>query len=70
MKNEDPDFIRYVKEIQDKAAERGLTKEELNDILSKPAKVYSYIATIEADRIWDERGLTNEDMDKWLKEKF
>lgn len=70
MKNEDPDFVRYVKEIQDKAAERGLTKEELNDILSKPAKVYSYIATIEADRIWDERGLTNEDMDKWLKEKF
>jgi len=28
------DFIQFIKEIQDKAAERGLTEDILNDILN------------------------------------
>ena len=30
----DADFIEFVKEVQDKAAERGLTEDILNDILN------------------------------------
>ena len=29
------DFIKFIKEIQDKAAERGLTEEILNEILDE-----------------------------------
>jgi ferritin len=32
----DDDFIQFVKEVQDKAAERGLTEEILNEILNDP----------------------------------
>jgi ferritin len=32
----DDDFIQFIKEVQDKAAERGLTEEILNDILNEP----------------------------------
>lgn len=35
-RKEDDDFIQFIKEIQDKAAERGLTEEILNDILNEP----------------------------------
>jgi len=33
-RKEDDDFIQFVKEIQDKAVERGLTEDILNDILN------------------------------------
>ena len=33
-RKEDADFIQFVKEVQDKAAERGLTEDILNDILN------------------------------------
>jgi ferritin len=33
---EDDDFIQFIKEVQDKAAERGLTEDILNDILNEP----------------------------------
>jgi len=33
-RQEDADFIQFVKEVQDKAAERGLTEDVLNDILN------------------------------------
>jgi len=36
QKGED-DFIQFVKEVQDKAAERGLTGEILNEILNDPS---------------------------------
>ena len=35
-RNEDDDFIQFIKEVQDKAAERGLTEDILNDILNEP----------------------------------
>ena len=35
-RKEDADFIQFIKEVQDKAAERGLTEEILNDILNEP----------------------------------
>jgi len=35
-RKEDADFIQFVKELQDKAAERGLTEDILNDILNEP----------------------------------
>jgi hypothetical protein len=35
-RKEDADFIQFVKEIQDKAAERGLTEDILNNILNEP----------------------------------
>jgi uncharacterized protein YihD (DUF1040 family) len=34
-RKEDADFIQFVKEVQDKAAERGLTEDILNDILNE-----------------------------------
>ena len=39
---------------------------ELKDLLSR---FYANKAISQADSIWDERGLTDEDMDKWLNEK-
>jgi hypothetical protein len=35
-RNKDSDFIQFIKEIQEKVAERGLTEEVLNDILNDP----------------------------------
>jgi len=35
-KNEDADFTQFIKELQDKVAERGLTEDILNDILNDP----------------------------------
>ena len=35
-RQEDGDFIQFIKEVQDKAAERGLTEDVLNDILNEP----------------------------------
>ena len=40
---------------------------ELKDVLSK---FYAEKAIASADKIWDERGLTNEDMDAWLNKKI
>jgi hypothetical protein len=39
---------------------------ELKDLL---ADFYARKATAEADVIWDKKGLSNQDMDKWLNEK-
>lgn len=35
-RKDDTDFIEFIKEVQDKAAERGLTEDVLNDILNEP----------------------------------
>lgn len=40
------------------------------DLLEIKRILANYFAgklTAEAERIWNEKGLTNEDMDKWLK---
>jgi len=70
MRTDQPELNQYMKEICEKAAELGLDEHELNDIANSPVKIYSYKATIEANKIWDERGLTNEVMDKWLNDQF
>ena len=39
----DSDFIQFIKEVQDKAVERGLTEDILNDILNEQDwKVYNW----------------------------
>ncbi|HEY8931339.1 MAG TPA: hypothetical protein VIM55_19200 [Mucilaginibacter sp.] len=39
---------------------------ELKDVL---ARFYAEKATSEADRLWDEKGLTDDDMEKLLNQK-
>jgi len=39
---------------------------ELKDLLSR---FYANKAIAEANAIWDKKGLTDEDMDRWLNEK-
>jgi L-amino acid N-acyltransferase YncA len=39
---------------------------ELKDLI---VKFYADKVTSQANAIWDEKGLTNEDMDKWLNQK-
>jgi hypothetical protein len=40
---------------------------ELKDLLSS---FYAEKAVVQADGIWDEKKLTNEDMDKWLDKNY
>ena len=46
-----------------------MSDEELNELKSVIANFYAQKAMDMADKIWDERGLTQEDMEKWLREK-
>ena len=43
-----------------------LADEELEEVRKLLARFIAQKAVREADRVWDERGLTNEDMDAWL----
>lgn len=45
-----------------------LTSEELLEVKRLLGRYFGDRATRAADRVWDERGLTNEDMDAWLHE--
>ncbi len=45
-----------------------LTEEDLQELKRILAHFYAKRAIQEADRIWDERGLTNDDMEQWLNE--
>ena len=47
----------------------NMSDEEVIELKGVIARFYAEKATAEADRIWDERGLTNEDMDKWLNQE-
>jgi hypothetical protein len=47
----------------------GLNDNDLADLKKLLAKFYSDKAVSKADEIWDQKGLTNEDMDKWLNQK-
>lgn len=47
----------------------NMTEEELNELKTLIAYYYAQKAMNMADKIWDERGLTQEDMEKWLREK-
>ena len=46
----------------------NLNQTELVDIKRMLANYFAKKAIAEADRIWDEKGLSNEDMKKWLNE--
>lgn len=45
------------------------SEEELQELKKLIGQYYAKKATNEANRIWEERTLTQEDMDKWLHEK-
>lgn len=46
----------------------NMSDEEVIELKGVIARFYAEKATAEADRIWDEKGLTNEDMDKLLNQ--
>lgn len=45
-----------------------VTPEELLDVKRLLAGYFGHKAVQSADRVWDERQLTDQDMDKWLRE--
>ena len=45
-----------------------LADEELEEVRQLLARFFARKTVREADQLWDERGLTNEDMDAWLDE--
>ena len=47
----------------------NMSEEELLELKNLLVKFYADKAIALADKIWDERGLTNQDMDEWLNSK-
>ena len=47
---------------------REVPNNELLEIKRMLANYFTGKLTAEADKVWDEKGLTDDDMDKWLKE--
>ena len=47
----------------------NLSEQELIELKDVLVKFYADKATSAANKVWDEQGLTNEDMDKWLNEQ-
>jgi hypothetical protein len=47
----------------------GLSENDLTDLKKVLAKFYSEKAVSQANEVWDKKGLTDEDMDKWLNQK-
>jgi hypothetical protein len=47
----------------------NLSDKELTELKELLSGFYSKRAIKEADDIWDKKGFTNEDVDKWLNEK-
>jgi hypothetical protein len=45
---------------------KNLSEKELSELKSLLVKFYADKVMDEADKLWDERGVTNEDMDNWL----
>ena len=43
-------------------------EKELNEIRDMVAQYYANKAITEANRLWDERGYTQQTMDDWMKE--
>jgi len=46
-----------------------LSEKELEELRTLLSRFYAVKAIKAADKFWDKKGLTNEDMDKWLNEK-
>ncbi len=47
----------------------NLSDADLKDLRLMLAKFYAEKSIKLANQVWDEKGLTDEDMDKWLNEK-
>ena len=47
----------------------NLSDADLKDLRLMLAKFYAEKSIKLANKVWDEKGLTDEDMDKWLNEK-
>lgn len=47
----------------------NLNEKQLLEVKELLARYFAEKATMEADRIWDEEGLTNQTMDQWLNEQ-
>jgi len=47
----------------------NLSDKELIELKDMLGKFYADKATSQADAIWEERGLSNEDMDNWLNQQ-
>ena len=47
----------------------NLSEEDLLDLRTMIARYYAERAIKNADKIWKERGLTNDDMEKWLNDE-
>lgn len=48
---------------------RVSNEDELNEIREMISQYYAKKVTEEANRLWDERGYTQETMEQWLNEK-
>ena len=48
---------------------RVSSEEELNELRTIIGQFYAKKVTEEANRLWDERGYTQETMDQWLNER-
>ena len=47
----------------------NLSEEDINELRDTLANFYAKKSIRLANQIWDEKGLTNEDVDAWLDEK-
>ncbi len=47
----------------------ALSNNDLKDLKQLLATFFADKAIKGADKLWDEKGLTNDDMDQWLNEK-
>ncbi len=47
----------------------GISDSEIGELKAVIANFYANKGTRKADEIWDEKQLTNDDMDKWLNQK-
>ena len=48
----------------------NLSDNELEELKNVLAKFYADKVISQANAIWDEKGLTDDDMEKWLNKKF
>ncbi len=47
----------------------GLSDKDLEELKNVLAKFYADKAIFQANAIWDKKGLTDDDMEKWLNQK-
>ena len=58
----------FMKKNKQHAAIKNRLKENTANNIIEPHHFYADKATLKANTVWDEKGLTNEDMDKLLNQ--